>query len=95
MCLYHHVLINTNSLLLASSQSTHPSPSHGPEQSILCYCDGRGENVEDTICAERSPTRGMEREHRLVGNFVYLILFVAESFAASSNHVLRSLYPFT
>jgi hypothetical protein len=50
--------------------------------------------MEDTICAERSPTRGMEREHRFVGNLVFFILFPAESIAALSNHALVSQYLF-
>jgi hypothetical protein len=75
MYLYHHVLISTKSLPFASSQSAQSSPSQDPpweEKTFLCYCDRWGENMEDTICAERSPTRGMERDHRFVGNLVLL-----------------------
>jgi hypothetical protein len=35
--------------------------------------------MEDTIGAERSPTCGMERKHRLVGQLVFSFLFATES----------------
>jgi hypothetical protein len=75
---------------LVSPKSAQPSPSQDPpwkRDTILCYCEPRGENVADTSRAERGSTCRMERERR---RFVSLVIFVflrtTESPAALYNH---------
>jgi hypothetical protein len=49
-----------------SVQSSSPQDPPWERQAIFCHCDRRGENMANTICAERGPTRGMERERRWI-----------------------------
>jgi hypothetical protein len=98
MYLYYHPLISTKSHSLASSQSAKSSPPQErpwEEKTILCYCDRRRENMADTIRAEYSPRRGMEREHQFVGNLVslsYLQLSLFCSVVEPHSRITISLF---
>jgi hypothetical protein len=87
---YDTALISNKSPSPMSPRGVQSSPSQDrpwERKTILCYCDLRGENMADTICAERAATRGMERKcRRLVGNVVFLFLFTTDSPAVLYNH---------
>jgi hypothetical protein len=55
--------MNIESVSLVSPEGAQSSSSEDPpckEKTILRHCDQRVNNMEDTICAERESTRGME-----------------------------------
>jgi hypothetical protein len=95
---YDSALLSTKSLSLASPESAQSSPSQDhlwEEKEILRYIYRRGEDMADTICAERGPARRMERDRQhIVGNVVSSFLLTSESPVVLYNHNLVLQYLF-
>jgi hypothetical protein len=89
--LYDPSLISTNSHFPASPSSAQPSPSKDPtreKKTLLCYYHLWGEDMAYTIRTERSPTRGMGREHgRIVGDLIFFFLCTTKLLAVMNNHL--------
>jgi hypothetical protein len=81
---YDPALISTNSHSPASPSSAQSSPSQDPtreKKTLLCYYYLWGEHMAYTIHTERSPTRGMGREHgHIVGNLIFFFFYVQLSY---------------